>query len=193
MKKLCLFLLLLLCCGAISGVYAVEIQQDLSDNLVRMHIVANSDSENDQKIKLAVRDDILKSITEKTSVQDITDAANQSLKRLGTDYIAAAKPERCFVPEKEYKNLRLPEGMYNCVKVVLGEGAGENWWCVAYPPLCFTEDVFGDLSADGEELLKNQLSEEALKTIIKNGDINFRFKIVEDIQKLRCRLENLTA
>ena len=91
------------------------------------------------------------------------------------------------MPEKEYKNIRLPEGIYDCIKVVLGEGKGENWWCIAYPPLCFTEEVFGEMSPDAKKQLTDTLSKETLDTIIKNNDINFRFKIVEIIQKLRFR------
>lgn len=185
MKKLSLFLIFILCIGAVSAVYALDIQEDLSSSLVRMHIVANSNSAEDQSIKLAVRDGILQNVTADTTLSDISKSADSILSGLGAAYSASAQLERCYVPEKEYKNIRLPEGIYNCVKVVLGSGSGENWWCVAYPPLCFTEEVFGDLSEEGRQLLKEQLSEDSLKAIVKNGDINFRFKTLEIIQKLR--------
>ncbi len=185
MKRLCLFALFCACALAGSTVYALSIQENLEDNLLRMHIVANSNSPDDQGIKLAVRDDILKNINPASTTDDIANAANRTLSALNAPYTAAVTLERCYVPEKEYKSIRLPEGIYNCIKVILGEGGGENWWCVAYPPLCFTEEVFGELTPDGKALLEQKLSRESLNAIVMNGDVNFRFKIVEEFQELR--------
>ncbi len=185
MKKLRLLFPLALCFLSVTFIYGADIQEDLSKNLLRMHIVANSNSEQDQKIKLEVRNAVLKDMTEFSGINALSETANRTLSGLGTGYLAHAELEWCYVPEKEYKNIRLPEGIYNCIKVVLGNGEGENWWCVAYPPLCFTEEVFGDLSAEGKKYLAENLDRDTLDTIIKNGDINFRFKLVELIQKLR--------
>lgn len=183
MKKL--FIPVFFCIFALSFIYATEIQADISENLLRMHIIANSNSQYDQSIKLFVRDELLKSTTENPDLSQLTQEANTALSKAGAGYNAYIKTERCYVPEKEYKNIKLPEGVYNCIKVVLGNGSGENWWCVAYPPLCFTEDVFGDMSDAAKRELSERLDKETLDTIIKNGDINFRFKIVEFFQKLR--------
>lgn len=185
MKKLRLLFPIALCFLSITFIYGVDIQEDLSKNLLRMHVIANSNSEMDQNIKLEVRNEVLKNMTEFADTNALCETANRTLLGLGASYLAQTKIEQCYVPEKEYKNVRLPEGIYTCVKVVLGSGEGENWWCVAYPPLCFTEEVFGDLSEEGKKYLAENLDREALDTIIKNGDINFRFKIVEMIQKLR--------
>jgi stage II sporulation protein R len=71
------------------------------------------------------------------------------------NYGAKATYENSYVPTKEYKSVLLPQGYYNCLKVVLGDGVGENWWCIAYPPLCYTESMFGDLSENGIEELSS--------------------------------------
>lgn len=185
MKKISMVLLMLLCVFGTAFWYSAEVQRNLSDNLLRMHIVANSDSEKDQNIKLEVRNEILKNMNESATLGQLESSAREKLRALGADYGARASLERCYVPVKEYKNISLPEGYYNCVRVVLGRGEGKNWWCVAYPPLCFTEDVFGDLSEEGKKKLEQQLESESLDAIIKNGGVNYKFKIVEEIQKLR--------
>ncbi|MDD6214471.1 MAG: stage II sporulation protein R [Firmicutes bacterium] len=185
MKKISMVLLMFLCIFGTAFWYSVEVQKNLSDNLLRMHIVANSDSEKDQHIKLEVRNDILKNINENSTLWQLESSAREKLRMLGADYDVRTSLERCYVPVKEYKNISLPEGYYNCVRVVLGNGKGKNWWCVAYPPLCFTEDVFGDLSENGKKELVQRLESESFDAIIKNGGVNYKFKIVEEIQKLR--------
>lgn len=183
MKKL--FMPVFICVFAVTFIYATDIQADISENLIRMHIIANSNSEYDQKIKLFVRDELLKSIDGIPTIAELQACANTALLKTDADYSLSIENERCYVPEKEYKNIRLPEGIYDCVKVILGDGKGENWWCVAYPPLCFTEEVFGEMSEDAKRLLTDTLDKKALNTIIKNNEINFRFKVVEFIQNLR--------
>lgn len=188
MKKLLYTPLIFICITAFSLLYASFVQNNLSDNLLRMHIIANSDSERDQQIKLQVRDKILGDIDNTSTIESLKETANEILHEVGADYAANVCLERSFVPEKSYKDIRLPEGQYTCLKVILGSGNGKNWWCVAYPPLCFTEDMFGGVSSDGRKQLEAALDNEALKTIVNNGDVNFRFKIVEEMQKLRYRL-----
>lgn len=185
MKKIGIFLLAVSCVFSLTLIYANVTQEELSKNLLRMHIIANSNSAEDQAVKLAVRDNILKNSNKNTSPKELENVAAAELERLGAEYGAKTTIERCYVPEKEYKDIRLPEGFYNCVRVVLGKGKGENWWCVAYPPLCFSEEVFGGLSEDGEKQLEAVLDEKTLKTIVKNGDINIRFKIVEEMKKIQ--------
>lgn len=188
MKYLCIFLLSILSVFAISGVYAENIQSDLSENLLRLHVVANSNSREDQNIKLKVRDEILKKAGASPNKRELDNIANQILSELGAEYIAKTRIEHTFVPEKEYNGIRLPEGIYNCINVVLGEGKGENWWCIAYPPLCFTEEVFGELSEEGRLLLENRLSEESFRAIVYDKNVNIRFKIVDEFMRLKNKL-----
>lgn len=188
MKYLCFLLICIFSLCGISGVYADNIQTDLSENLLRLHVIANSNSEADQRIKLTIRDEILKNASEVPDKAKIDTVVNETLKGLGVTYCGKTSVVRRFVPEKEYKSIRLPEGVYNCINVVLGAGNGENWWCVAYPPLCFTEEVFGELSDSGKLLLENKLSKESFRAIIYDGDVNIRFKLVDQFLKLKNRL-----
>ena len=188
MKYFCLVLITVFSLFGISGVYADNIRTDLSENLLRLHVIANSDSKEDQEIKLKVRDEILK-VTSDVPNKDLLDTVvNETLLNLGASYTGKTSVVRRYVPEKEYKSIRLPEGVYNCINAVLGNGKGENWWCVAYPPLCFTEEVFGELSEDGKLLLENKLSKESFRAILYDGNVNIRFKIVDEFLKLKNRL-----
>lgn len=186
MKKL--FPLIFLCISALALIYSCDVQNDLSSGLLRMHIIANSNSEHDQQTKLTVRNEILNTVNKNSTLNSIEETACRTLADLNEKYGARVYLENCFVPMKTYKNISLPEGNYNCLKIVLGSGNGENWWCVAYPPLCYTEDMFGEISESGKKQLETALSSESLKTIVYNGDINIRFKIVEEMQKLRRNL-----
>lgn len=188
MKYFCLVLITVFSLFGISGVYADNIRTDLSENLLRLHVIANSDSKADQEIKLAVRDEILKVTDVVPDVDKINYVVNKTLAELGAEYSGKTSVVLRFVPEKEYKSIRLPEGIYNCINVTLGDGKGENWWCVAYPPLCFTEEVFGELSENGKLLLENRLSKESFRAILYSGDINIRFKIVDEFLKLKNAL-----
>lgn len=188
MKHLCLFLLLIVSLAGISGVYAENIATDLSDNLLRLHVIANSDSKKDQEIKLKVRDEILKVASDNPKKESLTETVNNALAELGADYGGEVDITHRHVPEKTYKNIHLPQGLYNCINVTLGDGKGENWWCIAYPPLCFTEDVFGDLSEEGRLILENKLSEESFRAIVYDGKVNMRFRLVDEFIKLKNKL-----
>lgn len=188
MKYICLFLLVAVSLTGISAVYAENITSDLSDNLLRLHVIANSNSQKDQEIKLKVRDEILKAAKESPDKKELEKTVNNILRELGADYSGEIRILNRYVPEKTYKNIHLPEGSYNCINVVLGEGKGENWWCVAYPPLCFTEEVFGELSEEGRLLLEKKLSAESFRAIVYDGDVNLRFKIVDEFIKLKNKL-----
>lgn len=188
MKYFCLVLITVFSLLGISGVYADNIRTDLSENLLRLHVIANSNSQKDQEIKLLVRDEILKATSQVPDKSKIDRVVSETLTKLGASYTGKTTIVRRYVPEKEYKSIRLPEGIYNCINVVLGDGKGENWWCVAYPPLCFTEEVFGELSEDGKLLLENNLSKESFRAIVYDGKVNIRFKIVDEFLKLTNRL-----
>lgn len=181
--------------------YAHSVQKDLADGLLRLHIVANGNSEQDQSIKLKIRDEIIKSSGEKfEKVADKKEckkllaelsgetqsAANRILKENGFDYGARVEIKRMYIPRKSYDGIILPEGAYDAMVVKLGEAKGENWWCVVYPPLCFTEEVCGALSEEGEEYLKQILSPESYSLIKKEGiSIEYKFKTIKFLQKIK--------
>ena len=126
-------------------------QRELADSVIRFHVIANSDSEADQALKLAVRDRVLEEaqgLYPKNAAREEVQAALEShlgvlaaagravVEEQGYDYPVAASLEDCWFPTKEYEGFALPAGKYVALRVTIGEGKGQNWWCVAFPPLC---------------------------------------------------------
>lgn len=170
-----------------ASVYSNSIASDISDGVVRLHIIANSDSEEDQKIKLMVRDAVI--AAEKngqiSTLSDVADTAGEVLCENGAGYSAVVMRGRYYFPTKEYKNVRMPAGMYSAVRVVLGAGEGKNWWCVMYPPLCFTEECTGDMSDEGIDTIRANMNSESADIVTGTGaEIEMKFKIVETAQKV---------
>jgi len=189
MKKIPCFFPVFLSIFCLCFIYSVSVQRNLSSNLLRLHVVANSNSPIDQRIKLGVRDRILeKSEKDFPEIAEMEVAAQEYLDTIGAPYHAEVAWEKCHIPAKAYKQITLPQGEYNCVKVTLGNGLGENWWCVAYPPLCYTESMFGAMTDEGKEKLYSVLDNEAVLTIAQNGKFNVRFKIVETIQSIIAKI-----
>lgn len=163
--------------------YAADVHRDLKCSLIRLHVIAESDSDFDQKVKLAVRDEIL------TAVRDIPadntaafekaaeTAALDYLKRNDIPYSAHVSSGIFTFPRKQYENITLPAGEYFGIRVILGSGRGHNWWCVMYPPLC----VDGNTAYAPEDSI-TELSE-ALRPgsceIVLGSGKRIRFKILE--------------
>ena len=174
---------------------------DIDNSVLRFHIRANSNSQYDQDIKLKVRDHITQHTQEllagcqsrEHAVQVISQnldflekIANEALAQMEVSYTAHVKLERTYFPTREYGQLILPAGEYLALIIELGEGAGENWWCVVFPPLCYTGDV---LEADGQALsyLKDTLSPEEYRMVTGDDSpkIVYRFKLVEIFAKIK--------
>ena len=168
---------------------------DFRDGFVRLHILAESDSEMDQRIKLALRDDILREYSEKLShfssskeAQDeinelkteIEEFCNSRLKEKGVDYTCSVMLENEYYPNRVYEDVSLPAGNYMSLKIVLGTGGGQNWWCVLFPPLCLDaakgEEAYiaAGLSKDDYQLIKND----------RTSQYQLKFKIFEVLGKL---------
>ncbi|SKA76247.1 stage II sporulation protein R [Caloramator quimbayensis] len=154
--------------------------QSINKKLLRFHVIANSDSYEDQSVKLKVRDAILKNIgpqLEKCSNLDeslkvieankdkIEEISNDILKKEGKDYNAKAMLGEFQFPVKTYGSITLPAGEYTALRVVLGNGDGKNWWCVMFPPLCFIDITRGVTSKETDEELKRVLGEDEVKSI----------------------------
>ena len=184
--------------------YSDGVQADLRNHLIRMHIIANSDSENDQTVKLAVRDRLLEDVGKKLCVEsgaeckadiienldDIEKTANSVLREHGFGYGAKAVYGKFAFPKKEYKNMTLPAGEYYGIRVILGDGAGQNWWCVMYPPLCVSDNGETALSSESEKRLREELSGEAYDIVTSNsGGVVVKFKIVELVQELKEKVK----
>ena len=130
---------------------AGQVQAQVSDKVLRLHVIANSDTKEDQALKLQVRDAVLQvaaeasedcTTTEETRqaleshLREIEKTAQKVVRRAGYDYSVTAQIKREYYPSKTYKNFALPAGDYTGLKVKIGKAAGHNWWCVVFPPLC---------------------------------------------------------
>ena len=161
------------------------ISVDISSGIVRLHVVANSDSEFDQTVKLNVRDAILRLSEELTGSSEmnldfaeqhkaeLAKAANAVLAENGCDYSCKIEMGNFHFPTKSYENITLPEGDYDAVRVILGAGSGQNWWCVMYPPLCFTDSAKGKISDENKEKLSEMMGSAEYQMI---SDENIRVK-----------------
>lgn len=179
--------------------YATSISEGLADNIFRLHILANSDSEEDQTLKLKVRDSILeymKSLTSDLSdkqtvinlsrqhTEDLKKIAQKVIKENGYNYPVYIEIGNFYFPTKYYGNISLPAGNYDALKIEIGEAKGQNWWCSLFPPLCFVSVSSGVIDKEGEEYLKENLSEEEFEIISNSSsEIEFKFKIIEMINK----------
>jgi stage II sporulation protein R len=194
LKKWELALILALVITFLCGAALSKEQEDLSNKLIRLHVVANSDTDEDQALKLKVRDKILenlegllKDVTERdAAVKLINDNmatiiadAKAVVTAEGYAYEVAAKIAVEDFPTRNYDTFSLPAGKYTSLRVILGEGNGHNWWCVVFPPLCVTA------ATDAKEALKT-LSDEEVK-LITSDDPKYviKFKSIELFEKFK--------
>lgn len=147
-----LALLLGVALAALLGVWLDRSQTALADQVIRLHVLANSDSEADQALKLKVRDRVLETAEEyftpgvtleetqavlTAHLADIAAAGAEQVAEEGYQYpVTVSMEENYWFPTKEYTDFALPAGNYTALRVVIGEGGGQNWWCVVFPPLC---------------------------------------------------------
>ena len=178
--------------------YSGSVQSDLQNNIVRLHIIANSDSDEDQAVKLRIRDTILREEGERVLAQNkqdciqkikndlprIEEIANRVLAENGFHYSAKAVYGKFDFPKKEYKNITLPCGEYYGVRIILGNGEGHNWWCVMYPPVCMMSDSEAALSEKSKKVLKENLRGETYD-VITGENIEVKFRVVEAVQEIK--------
>lgn len=146
-------------CALVLGVRTDRAQKELADSLIRLHVIANSDTEEDQDTKLRVRDAVLEVVAGHSGqvatvaemerlltglLPELEQVGQVAVREAGQDYSVRASLERVYFPTKQYEGFALPAGEYKALRLELGEAGGQNWWCVAFPPLC--------LGAAGEEL-----------------------------------------
>ena len=176
--------------------YAENISTDLSDNLLRLHVIANSDSSEDQNLKYIVRDNLLNYMNTickncntkqeainlvEENISKFEQIASDTIKQNGFDYNIQIKIGNFEFPTKTYGDISLPAGFYDAMRVEIGEAKGQNWWCVMFPPLCFVDVTSGIVPEESKDLMKNNLTEEefALVSDKSNEGIKFKFKLLE--------------
>lgn len=204
-NKLKLFeiaLLIGLAAFLVSGGLALRTQAGLADRVVRLHVLANSDGEEDQALKLLVRDRVLARATElltraadreeaetllRRELPELERLAARELRANGCDYPVTAELTDTEFPTREYDGFTLPAGEYLALRVVIGEGAGRNWWCVVFPPLCTAASADVPAAALAAGLTEEQVG------LITEEDRGYvlKFKAVEWWEQLRARLESV--
>ena len=178
--------------------------QDYKDKLIRFHVIANSDSDEDQNLKLKVRDAVInylqpkllesESIEESESIikkeyDELDKISKNIISENGYDYDVKVGIDYSEFPTKQYSNVVLPAGEYKALKIIIGEGKGKNWWCVMFPPLCFVDEEKGIIDKDTDDKLREVLTEEeyeliSQKTSNQMNRVQVKFKIVEIIQNI---------
>lgn len=184
-------------------------QSDVASKLIRFHVIANSDDKIDQNLKLKVRDSVLKYISPKlvdcTSIEEsrkIINSEDKNIEKIaetiiyknGFKYSVATTFSQENFPVKTYGNITLPQGKYEAYRIVIGEGSGQNWWCVMFPPLCFVDITKGNVSYEKtEKEMKTVLSDDEYKLVdntVSNKQIVVKFKLGEFFSNLFSNNEN---
>lgn len=190
-----LFIYIFIC--AVS--YVTAVSSDLEDSIFRLHVIANSDTKEDQDLKYKVRDNLIKYMNEissnaknkqeaieiaKSHTNEFYEIAKNTIIDNGYNYDVSIEIGNFDFPTKDYGDISIPSGSYDALRVKIGKAEGQNWWCVMFPPLCFVNVTSGIVPDDSKELLKNELNDEEY-SIISNKDsseVNFKFKIIELLQ-----------
>lgn len=197
--SIAVLLLIILAAWMISYTYAEDVNAGLSQNLVRLHVVANSDSAPDQALKLKVRDAIIEFMKDKlanskdinetraiinANLKNIEQLSSKVIKENNSSYGVKASMGSYSFPTKTYGDVALPAGEYQALKIVIGDGAGANWWCVLFPPLCFIDATHGAIPESVKQDLKTSLSAEEYRLITTSDNsedipVKIKFKVVE--------------
>ena len=173
----------------------------IKDKVLRLHVSANSDSEEDQALKLKVRDQVLATL--KPLLENAEDrSSSEAIVRAHLSEVEAAARETAWqekpgenvhaeltntrFPEKTYGDCTFPAGNYDALRITIGEAKGKNWWCVLFPSLCFVDTVHGVVPEESKELLKNVLTEEEYESLFTPGKSEYkvRWKAAEIWQSL---------
>ena len=176
--------------------YVSAVSNNLSDAVFRLHVLANSDSAEDQALKLKVRDsllnymnDICSNCTTKEEAislanenkKNFQQIAEQTISENGYNYPVKINIDNFYFPTKNYGDITLPAGFYDALRVEIGEAKGKNWWCVMFPSLCFIDVSSGIVDDSAKENLEKNLEEESYSIISdkNSSEIKLKFKLIE--------------
>ena len=168
-------------------------QRAIAEQIIRLHVIANSDSEEDQAVKLKVKETIITYLrgemmdahsveearqTIREHLSEVEEIAREKLLKEGYTYEVNASLEDCYFPVKEYGDMTFPAGQYEALRVKLGKSSGRNWWCVMYPTLCFVDSTYQVVPESSKEKLKESLTEEEYDSLLDGGEnISYGCKI----------------
>jgi len=210
-KMKLLYILVAISTVAIIGimVHFQNVNTGLADSLVRLHVLANSNSEKDQALKLQVRDAIIQYMKQHFKDANSSQQAKSSIvanmpqiKQVAEHVIAAQNMNYNVkvelgsydFPTKQYGDIVLPAGNYQALRVVIGKGEGKNWWCVLFPPLCFVDATHSVIPTQAKDDLKKVLTKEEYELITADegsrAPIKAKFKLMEILQTSRVKFKS---
>ena len=181
--------------------YVNAVSSDIQKSVFRLHVIANSDSNEDQDLKYKVRDAVINymnnisaNCSSKEEVinlaykyqDEFKKIAEETIKENGYNYEVNISIGNFEFPTKTYGDISLPAGSYDALRIEIGESAGQNWWCVMFPPLCFVDVTSGIVPDDSKQLMKENLNDEEYSLISDNDNANFKFKfsLIEFFQNI---------
>lgn len=188
--------------------YVNAVSDNISNGVFRLHVIANSNSEEDQNLKYKVRDALLEYMNSLCSgvfskeeainiaqehIQDFENIARAIILDNGYQYNVSVEVGQYNFPTKQYGDVSLPSGIYDALKVNIGSASGNNWWCVMFPPLCFVDVSSGIVPDSSKKLLQENISKEEYDLITNssnNSELTFKFKVVELLENIRIKLAN---
>lgn len=170
-------------------------QQRIAKEIIRLHVIANSDSKEDQSLKLKIKEKVVvylrKAMGEAETVEEarekireklpeICQVAEERVRREGYDYEVTAELGNCYFPVKEYGDFTFPAGEYEALRIKIGKSKGRNWWCVMYPTLCFVDSVYQVVPEESKEKLRTSLTNEEYRSLLDGDDkVQYCSKIAE--------------
>ena len=179
--------------------FAAQCEQ-IPNEVFRLHVLANSDSEEDQALKLKVRDRLLDETgelfsecttkeeamsTAKANLAYLEQVAQDEIYKQGYTYGVTVEVENIFFNNRQYDDITMPAGNYDALRVLIGEGAGQNWWCVMFPSLCFVDESKSDVNSDNlKQEIENIKPKEINNLNNENDDIKFKSKMVDVVKNL---------
>ena len=196
-KNICIISLLFFIYTTICAIsYAKDVSFDIANSVFRLHVIANSNSKEDQDLKYKVRDSLIEYMNNlcanckskeeaikiaSTHLEDFKEIALNRIHSEGYNYDVNLKIGNFKFPTKYYGDISLPAGYYDALKVEIGEAKGKNWWCVMFPSLCFVDISNGVVPEESKEDMKNVLTDEEYSIISNRDDetIHFKFKLLE--------------
>ena len=199
-NSLILLFLLFLYIAISAFSYANSISSDISESVFRLHVLANSDSEEDQNLKYEVRDALIEymntlcaNVENKEEAMQIASSHLEDFKQIaenvilekGYSYHVDVEIGNFSFPTKNYGDVSLPAGYYDALRVKIGKAQGQNWWCVMFPPLCFVNVSSGIVPEESKELMKEELNDEEYSIVTKeeNSEIQFKIGLIEWFMK----------
>lgn len=199
LRILLLIILLVIFIFITAKTYATSVFTNLSENVFRLHIIANSNNDYDQELKLKIRDEIIdymKPLTEncknkkevisiiKDNLDNLVKISKEAVIKNGYNYDVTIELGNFYFPTKYYGNVSMPSGNYDAIRIKIGKAEGKNWWCSLFPALCFTDVSNGIIDQKAEKNLKSNLEQEEFNLITnKTQEIKFKFKLIELFNK----------